>query len=91
MPKGAFSPSLNIASSPFCKGRYRGIYPGEFTGNFTLQFDKVIPVWTKSQIASGPSKNAECFRILISNNCFVNFSNRKKDRGGWNGFLLSQE
>ena len=36
MPKGAFSPSLNIASSPFCKGRYRGIYTTNSLGEYHL-------------------------------------------------------
>ncbi len=61
------------------------------TPNFTLQFGrryfasvdlhrskrtKSFQFGAKSQIASGQSKNAECFRILTFNNCFIKFSNR---------------
>jgi hypothetical protein len=45
----------------------------------------------KFQIFSGQSKNAECFRTLTFNNSFPKFSNRKKDKGGWNRFLPAQE
>ena len=47
MPKGAFPHFPKQGSLPFEKGRYRGIYPGDSTGNFTLQFGKVITLWDK--------------------------------------------
>jgi hypothetical protein len=73
MPKGAF-PVVSVGAS-FELAR---LIPGENTvagehQNSSSNPAKSFHFGAKSQIASGQSKNTECFRILNFNNSFVKF------------------
>jgi hypothetical protein len=79
MPKpGPAFPGISVGAS-FELAR---LIPGENTVTVKHRISPSVSAESfqfgpKPQIASGQSKNTECFRILTSNNSFVKFQNKK--------------
>jgi hypothetical protein len=79
MPKPGLAspPEKTDPTLPFVKGDTEGFIRGTPQGNSPSVSAGSFQFGPNPQIASGQSKNTECFRILTSNNSFVKFQNKK--------------